>query len=380
MSFGAKNILGMVHTVATGYDKSSSKIKIGYITAYDPKRYAVRVRIEPESYANEQAGVPNPVVETNWIPVYRPFGGDTWGFKSPPNADPSPPYGDQAVILFPDGGHGVAFVGFYNKVEKAYTSRKIGDPNDATDPQPAAGEWQYVHKTGSFIKFRNDGTVMIFGKPQGLSGFPGSALLYLTDDGEVELRDSENNFLKMYAKHQNIRVEMTDVEGNFIRLQGTQATRINIRDAIGNNILLRGDSADSLYEVNVTGGHNIRMGPNLGSGVKVHVRDGSNNRLQLFGADQGLRIHLASVDGHYIQMRTDASFGLGTPSGVSKIEMTAGTVTIQAANTAGSGIVTLNHLINVVAQINATFATKQNGSGSAGAVVAEASTKVIASD
>lgn len=380
MSFGAKNILGMVHTVATGYDKSSSKIKIGYITAYDPKRYAVRVRIEPESYANEQAGVPNPVVETNWIPIYRPFGGDTWGFKSPPNADPSPPYGDQAVILFPDGGHGVAFVGFYNKVEKAYTSRKIGDPNDATDPQPAAGEWQYVHKTGSFIKFRNDGTVMIFGKPQGLSGFPGSALLYLTDDGEVELRDSENNFLKMYAKHQTTRVELTDVEGNFVRLQGTQATRINIRDAIGNNILLRGDSADSLYEVNVNGGHTIRMGPALGSGVKVLVKDGTNNRLQMFGSDQTFRIHLASVDGHYLQMLNDQSIHLGTPGGVTKIDMIAANMTLTAANTAVSGVVTLTHLAAVVDQINQQLGQRQVGSSATGTVVAEASSHVFASD
>lgn len=380
MSFGAKNLLGMVHTVATGYDKSPSKIKIGYITAYDPAKYAVRVRLEPESYANEQAGVPNPVVETNWIPIYRPFGGDTWGFKSPPNADPSPPYGDQALVVLPDGGHGVAFVGFYNNVEKAYTDRDIGDPNDPEDPKPVAGEWQYVHKTGSFIKFRNDGTVMVFGKPQGLSGFPGSSLLYLTDDGEIELRDSENNYLKMFAKHQTIRIEMKDVEGNYIALRGTDATEIDIRDVSGNNVKWRGSQADTRFEINETNGGRLLMGPNVGSGVKVVLRDGLNNRLQLFGSDQGLRIHLASVDGHYIQMRNDQSFGLGTPSGISKIEMLPGTVTIQAANAAGSGVVTLTHLAIVVAQINAAFANKQNGSGSAGGVVAQASSKVFASD
>jgi hypothetical protein len=204
--------------------------------------------------------------------------------------------------------------------------------------------------------------------------------MYLTDDGEVELRDSENNYLKMYAKHQTIRVELKDVEGNYIALRGTDATEIDIRDVSGNNVKWRGSQSDTRFEVNETNGGRLLMGPNVGSGVKVVLRDGTNNRLQMFGSDQGLRIQMATVDGHYLQMRNDFSIGIGTPSSISTIEIAPASIQLKAANTVMSGVVTLTHLANVVAQINATFATKQNGSGSAGGVIAEASSKVSASD
>lgn len=359
MSFGAKNILGMVHTVATGYDKSNPKIKIGYITAYDPARYAVRVRLEPESYANEQAGLPNPVVETNWIQLYRPFGGNTWGYKAPPKADPSPPYGDQALVVFPDGGHGMAFVGYYNNVEQAYTDRKIGDPNDATDPKPVTGEFQYVHKTGSFIKFRNDGTVMIFGKPQGLSGFPGSSLLYLTDDGEIELRDSENNYLKMFAKHQNTRIEIQDENGNHIRLVGpATTTKIAIDDTSGNF---------------------IHMGPNTEHSARIIVQDGSTNRLELSGTN-GARVRLVSLNAHVLEYNSDQSTRLTSANGASTLLLQSGAATISVGAGGVSGIVTLSHLASVVAQINQQLSQRQGGSSAFGTVVAEASTYVYATD
>lgn len=378
MSFGAKNLLGMVHTVATGYDKSPSKIKIGYITAYDPAKYAVRVRLEPESFANEQAGVPNPVVETNWIPIYRPFGGDTWGFKSPPNADPSPPYGDQALVVLPDGGHGVAFVGFYNNVEKAYTDRDIGDPSDPNDPKPVAGEWQYVHKTGSFIKFRNDGTVMVFGKPQGLDGFPGSSLLYLTDDGEIELRDSENNFLKMYAKHQANRIELKDVEGNFLTLRGAQTTKIEIRDIDGNNIKLRG-SENQRIEINDTAGNFWHSGQDVGGGARILIQDAVENKLE-FRAGDNSRLRLQSADSHRLEFFSSHLTQLTSGLGISTFGISPTFASIIVGGGGNSGVVTLTHLAAVVAQINLAFQGKVNGSGSAGGVVAQASSKVFASD
>lgn len=326
MSFGAKNLMGMIHSVAHGYDRSSPNIKLGYITSYDPARYAVRVRLEPESYANEQAGIQNPVIETNWIPIYRPFGGEEWGFKSPPKADPNPPYGDQALVMLPDGGHGVAFVGFYNNVERTYVNRPSGDPNDNIDLDPVAGEWQYVHQTGSFIKFRNDGTAMMFGKPQGsgLTGFPGASLLYLTDDGEVELRDSENNFLKMYATHQVVRSEWRDKEGNNIILRGAATNRliewtdtynniirsgpnvgaqhrIQLQDGDGNNIRLRGPNTIQIELLDISN-NTLKLGSNVGSSAMVLLQDGTGNALQMRGAAADTKISMVDTAGNGISL------------------------------------------------------------------------------
>lgn len=132
------------------------KPKIGFVTSYDPNTYAVRVRLEPESTANEENGLANPVVETNWLPVFRPYGGNGWGLYTPPVI------GDQVLVLWPDGGHGVAFSAFYNDSEKPY---KTGDPSEATGSQgdangnPAGREFILVHPTGSHIKVQNDGSV-----------------------------------------------------------------------------------------------------------------------------------------------------------------------------------------------------------------------------
>lgn len=339
---------------------ASSNIKFGYITSYDPNNYAVRVRLEPESAANESRGINDSVVETNWIPIYRPYGGNTWGYKAPPNADPNPPYGDQCLVMFPDGGMGVAFIGSYNNVENPYQDRLIGDPlaDNHTDPAPLAGEFQFVHNTGSFLKFRNDGTVMLFGKPKRTNGsFPGSPLLYLRgDNGQVELRDAHNNRLILFSTTDDFfrRIALQDAEGNLLVFFGNSNTKIGLLDTSNNQ---------------------LTMGSNLGGGQMISLADGHNNRIEMYGTASSVRLKLASTDGHAFQFSSDGSVIIATPGASAEYRMTNSSISF-GVGASRSQVVTLQHLAAVVAQINAFFATKGDNSGSPGNIFALASNTV----
>lgn len=356
---------------------AQSNIKFGYVSSYDPNTYSVRVRLEPESAANESRNIEDSVVETNWIPIFRPYGGNLWGYKAPPNANPSPPYGDQCLVMFPDGGTGVAFIGSYNNVENAYQDRQIGDPQSPTDPLPLAGEFQYVHSTGSFMKFLNNGTVEIFSKPLSFGGYPGSAILYLKANGNIELRDSQNNYLKLFAKHGTNRIYLSDVEGNLLQFNGgaaTTATQIEIKDQKGNHIRLIGDSSGSRIAIDDISGNFLHMGPSAEHSALVILSDFPGNRLEIHGGSQGSRIRLVSMDAHVLQFGTAGDTLLTNAGGGGQININAG------AGASVSGVVTLTHLAAVVAQINAFFGTKQDNSGASGSIMAQASNIVTASD
>ena len=142
-------ILAYMRQIAASAVAGQLKTKIGFVSSYNPQTYCVRVRLEPESKANEQFG--QGAIETNWLPILRTYGGNGWGMIAPPLADPNPPYGDMAIVVWPDGGHGIAIVGFYNDVERAFVG-------------PVAGEWWLTHKDGAFIKVLNDGAMLMQGK------------------------------------------------------------------------------------------------------------------------------------------------------------------------------------------------------------------------
>lgn len=100
----------------------------GTISAYNPANYTVRVMLEPQQ------------VETGWIPLKAPWIGNGWGMVVGPSL------GD-AVSVFFNGSpnQGVAMLGLFNDVDQP--------------PPVPSGEWWTVHKTGSLLKFHNDGSV-----------------------------------------------------------------------------------------------------------------------------------------------------------------------------------------------------------------------------
>lgn len=171
------------------------KAKIGYVTSYDPQLYAVRVRLEPESTANESRGMK--AVETNWIPIYRPYGGNSWGLITPPNANPSKPYGDQCLILWPDDGHGVALVGFFNAQEQPFTG-------------PANGEFWFKTKSGSILKALNNGAMQ-------LKSSTGSEFL-LDANGDVYAFNADGSKMELAGTD----FKLTSAGGAVIRGSGAQ--------------------------------------------------------------------------------------------------------------------------------------------------------------
>jgi hypothetical protein len=101
----------------------------GVISSYDPNAYAVKVMLQPDN------------VPTGWIPLKSAWIGNGWGLFCPPSI------GDAVEVDFQedDGGVGSAGLRFFN---------------DSDRPLPCpSGEFWLVHKSGSLLKFHNDGTV-----------------------------------------------------------------------------------------------------------------------------------------------------------------------------------------------------------------------------
>jgi len=101
----------------------------GTISGYDPSTYSVKVMIQPDG------------VLTGWIPLKSLWIGNGWGLFSPPSI------GDAVEINYQeaDGFGGSVGLRFFN---------------DQDRPLPCpSGEFWLVHKSGSLLKFHNDGTV-----------------------------------------------------------------------------------------------------------------------------------------------------------------------------------------------------------------------------
>lgn len=106
--------------------------RVGQITAYDPNKYAVKVKMWPDT--QESLG---------WIPLASTYIGNGWGLVAAPSI------GDQVIIAFDreDQDAGVVIGRFFTDAEQP--------------PAAPSGEFWLVHKSGSFLKFHNDGTVEI---------------------------------------------------------------------------------------------------------------------------------------------------------------------------------------------------------------------------
>ena len=104
-------------------------VRLGLVSSYDPVNYCVKVRLMPED------------AETGWLPIVSPWVGNGWGMFSPPTP------GDMIEVQFQEDAidAGFACMRFFND-----SDRPLNVPS---------GEFWLVHKSGSFLKFHNDGTV-----------------------------------------------------------------------------------------------------------------------------------------------------------------------------------------------------------------------------
>jgi uncharacterized protein involved in type VI secretion and phage assembly len=111
--------------------------RYGTITNYDPDNYKVRVIIEPQDTEDSTKSI------TGWLPLMSAFVGPEWGMFAPPTI------GAICAVHFSEGSFLSPFVsmlGFNNK------NRPLSVQSD---------EFWIVHKSGSFLKFTNDGNVSI---------------------------------------------------------------------------------------------------------------------------------------------------------------------------------------------------------------------------
>ena len=82
-------------------------------------------------------------IETGWMPIRTPWGGNAWGMFCPPTP------GEEVEIGFQEGGKQAGYV-------------KLRAFGDKFRPLPVpSGEFWLVHKSGSFLKFHNDGSVEV---------------------------------------------------------------------------------------------------------------------------------------------------------------------------------------------------------------------------
>jgi phage baseplate assembly protein gpV len=112
--------------------------RYGNVTAWDPKKHAAKVTIQPEG------------IVSNWIPVSSEFIGNGWGLVAALSV------GDQVEIHWPEGG-----------INQASITRRVFDnrnPPPQAAQQAKSGEYYLVDKAGSVLAMTVDGKLSIAGK------------------------------------------------------------------------------------------------------------------------------------------------------------------------------------------------------------------------
>lgn len=105
--------------------------KLGTLSSYNPKNYTGKVLIQPEE------------IETGFLPILSSWVGNSWGLFTPPSLN------DVVIIHFFDGN-------FENGCISLCNFNNVNPPLSVN-----SGEFWIVHKSGSFLKFTNDGNVAI---------------------------------------------------------------------------------------------------------------------------------------------------------------------------------------------------------------------------
>ncbi len=121
----------MIKAGAGGLDGQAGVARFGLVSSFDPKTYAARVLLQPEN------------VLTGWLPVISTWVGAGWGMAAPlvPGA--------QVLVMAQEGD-----------AEQGVIMGALWSAVDAPLPAPA-GELWLQHKSGSFLKLQNDGTIVL---------------------------------------------------------------------------------------------------------------------------------------------------------------------------------------------------------------------------
>ena len=124
-------ILNMMRRESEKVVAQQANTRMGIVDSYDPVRYCAKVLLQPED------------VLTGFLPVATEWVGNGWGLFCPPTA------GDVVDVHFQEWGKNAGYI----------SKRFFSNP---TPPlQVNSGEFWIVHKSGSFLKFTNDGKVSV---------------------------------------------------------------------------------------------------------------------------------------------------------------------------------------------------------------------------
>jgi len=126
-------LLNALKAHSAGQDASVGQPRIGVVTSVDASRGTARVQLQPDG------------VLTGWLPVLSPWVGAGWGMSCPPAP------GDQVLVLPQEGDaeHGVI-------AGRAWSAAAPG-------PETPVGELWLTHRSGSYLRLVNDGTVRVRG-------------------------------------------------------------------------------------------------------------------------------------------------------------------------------------------------------------------------
>lgn len=122
--------------------ESGSRVStlMGTVSGYNSTNYSAKVMIQPDN------------VETGWLPIASPWVGDTWGMVAPPTN------GDVVAVICQEDDINAGIISlrlFNDKARPPSVADSNGNPSYAP-----SGEFWLVHKkSGSLLKFHNDGSV-----------------------------------------------------------------------------------------------------------------------------------------------------------------------------------------------------------------------------
>lgn len=107
--------------------------RIGIITGYDPDKYTIKATIQPEG------------IKTGFIPLAAAWVGNGWGIFF------GPQIGNKVKLNFVDGD-----------LTAAIAELQLYDANNVPPAgSVSSGEFMVAHKSGSLLKFTNDGKVQL---------------------------------------------------------------------------------------------------------------------------------------------------------------------------------------------------------------------------
>ncbi len=123
------DFLNQLKAQASQLDQGWAQPRLGLVASVDPTTFTARVLIQPEA------------VLSGWLPIGSAWVGAGWGLA----CLPSP--GDQVLVIWQEGNaeHGIVVCRLWSNV--------------AAPPPAPAGELWLQHQTGSYLKFKNDGTI-----------------------------------------------------------------------------------------------------------------------------------------------------------------------------------------------------------------------------